>query len=388
MSYISESIPSAPESPVHLIAKDHVAQALFWLISAAWRATTDNAHAVVSRFTGHLVVLALAASAVGLSQVLPKLDQTEIVELNRPTLVALAASNPITPTPATWLGDRLDLPLSARGQAWRTSEVENISRAAVPFTEVPSRLRRSVITYTVQPGDTVQGIAIMFSLQPETIVWSNPEVEKDPDWLQIGQELAILPIDGVYHAVVKNDTLDSIAKKYKAKIENITSIPFNNLQPPDYKIGPGMRLIVAGGEKPFVPKVVTAYSGSAPQGARGTGRFQWPTTGTLTQSYWWGHRALDIAAGQGTPVYASDSGYVSFAGWTDIGYGRLIVVDHGNGFMTYYAHLSSINVAVGQAARRGQLIGLMGSTGNSTGPHVHFEIRYNGALMNPRSYLP
>lgn len=388
MSSISEPIPASKMS-AHLNVQDRLSQAVFWIISTTWRATTDNAHALVSRFTGHLVVLALAACAVALSGFLRTWEQPEVVGSNRPAGIALAASLPITPTPANPLGERLDLPISARGgQTWRTTEVENVSRAAVPFTEIPSRLRRSVMTYTVQAGDTVQGIAIMFSLQPETVVWSNPDVEKDPDWLQIGQALAILPIDGVYHTVVKNDTLDSIAKKYKAKIENITGVPFNNLQPPEYKIEPGMKLIVAGGEKPYVPKVVTPYAGAAPQGARGTGRFQWPAAGTLTQSYWWAHRALDIAAATGTPVYAADSGYVTFVGWTDIGYGRLIIIDHGNGFVTYYAHMNSFSVVVGQAVTRGKLIGLMGSTGNSTGPHVHFEIRYNGTLMNPRSYLP
>jgi len=149
-----------------------------------------------------------------------------------------------------------------------------------------------------------------------------------------------------------------------------------------------MRLIVAGGEKPYVPKVVTAYSGSVPQGARGTGRFQWPVLGTVTQGYWWGHRALDLGAGTGSPVYAADGGFVSFAGWTDIGYGNLVVIDHANGYATYYAHLSAFRVYVGQSVQRGRLIGLVGSTGNSTGPHLHFEIRYNSSLLNPGVYLP
>jgi murein DD-endopeptidase MepM/ murein hydrolase activator NlpD len=206
--------------------------------------------------------------------------------------------------------------------------------------------------------------------------------------LRIGQELVIIPIDGVYHTVAKGDTLDSIAKKYKVKVEAITGVSFNNLQPPDYHIEPGMKLIVAGGEKPYVPKVVTSYSGPVPEGARGTGRFQWPVLGTITQGYWWGHRAIDIAAPPGAPVYAADGGFVSFAGWTDVGYGKLIVIDHANGYATYYAHLNTINVVVGQRVTRGQLIGGVGSTGNSTGPHTHFEIRYNSTLLNPRSYLP
>ena len=378
----AESTRLAPETVSQPAWHKRLAEVLFWLVSASWQVTTESAAALISRYTGHLVVLALAVGAVALSGTVLtvpfSLSQTA------------RAEETLTPTPATPLGLRPNsFPvLSARGQTWRTSEVENIIRAAVPLTEIPSRLRRSVITYTVQPGDTVQGIAIVYDMQPETIMWSNSAVEDAPDYLRIGQEVVILPIDGVYHTVAKGDTLESIAKKYKATIESITGVSFNNLQPPDYKIEPGMRLIVAGGEKPYVPKVVTTYAGSVPQGARGTGRFQWPVLGTITQGYWWGHRAIDIGAATGSPVYAPDGGFVSFAGWTDIGYGNLIVIDHANGYATYYAHLSGFRVYAGQSVQRGQLVGVVGSTGNSSGPHLHFEIRYNYGLLNPRSYLP
>ncbi len=373
-----DQVQRGPETEERLDSR--LARATFWLLSVTWQTTTDNAHALVARLTGHLIVLALAAGAVFLSGL-------TLVAPDAPRL-ARSALNRITPTPASSLGLRSNQVLSMRGQLWRTTDVDSITRAAMPLTEVPNRLRRSVITYTVQPGDTVEGIAIMYDIQPETIMWSNSAVEDTPDYLKIGQEVVILPIDGVYHTVAKGDTLESIAKKYKAKVESITGVSFNNLQPPDYHIEPGMRLIVADGEKPFVPKVVTSYAGSVPQGARGTGRFQWPVLGSITQGYWWGHRAVDIGAATGTPVYAADGGFVSFAGWTTIGYGNLIVVDHANGYATYYAHLSRFNVVAGQSVARGQLIGAVGSTGNSSGPHTHFEIRYNGVLLNPRSYLP
>jgi murein DD-endopeptidase MepM/ murein hydrolase activator NlpD len=388
MSSISEPTRLSPKAAVHPVVQERLSKAVFWLISMAWRSTTENAHARASRYTGHLVIIALAVAAVLLSGMAPDLRRAVSIDFNQPVALAASALNQITPTPAASLGQRVDVALTNRGQVWRMSDVENLNRSAVPFTQIPSRLRRSVITYTVQPGDTVEGIAIMYNIKPETIMWSNPDVENDPDFLQIGQQLVVLPIDGVYHTVAKNDTLESIAKKYKAKIENITDVSFNNLPPPDYRIEVGMKLIVAGGEKPYIAKVVTAYSGTAPQGIKGTGRFQWPTSGTITQGYWFGHRALDIAAALGVPVYAADTGFVSFAGWTDVGYGRLVTIDHGNGFVTYYGHLSQINVVVGQAVRRGQLIGLMGSTGRSTGPHLHFEIRYGGALLNPGVYLP
>lgn len=364
---------------------ERLARLMFWFISASWQATTDNAHALISRLTGHLVVLALAAGAVMLSGITLAAPSG----LSQVSRAIRSGSSQITPTPAASLGLRSEVILSGRGgQLWRASDEGSITRIALPLTEIPSRLRRSVITYTVEPGDTVQGIAIFFSIQPETIMWSNSAVEDAPDYLRIGQEIVIIPVDGVYHTVAKGDTLDSIAKKYKVGVEAITGVSFNNLQPPDNHIEPGMRLIVAGGEKPYVPKVVTSYTGAVPQGARGTGRFQWPTLGALTQGYWWGHRALDIATATGTPVYAADGGFVSFAGWTDVGYGKLVVIDHANGYATYYAHLNSFNVLAGQSVVRGQLIGTVGSTGNSSGPHVHFEIRYNHSLLNPRLYLP
>jgi murein DD-endopeptidase MepM/ murein hydrolase activator NlpD len=97
---------------------------------------------------------------------------------------------------------------------------------------------------------------------------------------------------------------------------------------------------------------------------------------------------LDIAYAMGVPVLASDGGVVRYAGWDNTGYGWLVVVDHGNGFTTLYAHLDSFPVEVGQSVARGQIIGLMGSSGRSTGPHTHFEIRYNGVAQNPLFYLP
>jgi murein DD-endopeptidase MepM/ murein hydrolase activator NlpD len=263
-----------------------------------------------------------------------------------------------------------------------------ISRLAQPHTIIPDRPRLDIITYTVQAGDTVQAIAALFSLQPTTIMWADPTIEDAPDLLRIGQVVTILPVDGVYHEVAEGDTLESIAEKYKVEPDAITSCQYNHLEGLGYAMTEGVYLIVPDGEKPYVPKVVTTYSGSVPEGARGTGRFQWPVLGSITQGYWYGHRAIDIGAPTGSAVLATDGGFVSFAGWTDIGYGYLVVIDHANGFATYYAHLSSIYVSTGQAVERGQVIGGVGSTGWSTGPHLHFEVRYYGAQQNPRVYLP
>jgi murein DD-endopeptidase MepM/ murein hydrolase activator NlpD len=124
-----------------------------------------------------------------------------------------------------------------------------------------------------------------------------------------------------------------------------------------------------------------------PLAAQASGNFRWPASGALTQGYWYGHRAIDIGASVGAAIRAADSGFVSFAGWTDIGYGYLIVIDHQNGYQTYYAHLSDIFVREGEVVEAAQVIGAMGSTGNSTGPHLHFEIRYDYYPTNPLIYL-
>jgi murein DD-endopeptidase MepM/ murein hydrolase activator NlpD len=337
-----------------------------------------------TRTSAHLAVIAVAVLAVGLSD----------IKIDWPAQAASTLAMPSTPAASNTGATSRETQVVALNQADRfTLPVTNslnraIARQPQPHTIIPERPRLGVITYTVQPGDTVQAIAEQFGLQPTTIMWADSAIEDAPDLLRIGQVLTILPIDGVYHQVTEGDTLESIAEKYKVEPEAIAACEYNQLPPPDYPISVGAHLIVPGGEKPYVPKVVTTYSGSVPEGARGTGRFLWPVLGSITQGYWYGHRAIDVGAPSGSAVLSADGGFVSFAGWTDVGYGYLVVVDHANGFATYYAHLSSVYVYAGQAVARGEVIGAVGSTGWSTGPHLHFEVRYYGAQQNPRVYLP
>ena len=269
----------------------------------------------------------------------------------------------------------------------RVSSHALIGRQAQAHTAIPQRPRLGVETYTVQPGDTAEKIAESFGLQPTTLLWSNPEMEKAPDLLNIGQVLTILPLDGVYHTVAVSDTLESLAQLYKVEEEQISSCPFNDI-PADLELVVGSKIIVPGGTKPYETRNVVLVSSPAPVSVQASGLFQRPAPGVITQGYWYGHRAIDIGAPLGTVIRAADSGYVSFAGWTDIGYGYLLVIDHNNGYQTYYAHLSWYFVEEGAVVTAGQEIGKMGSTGNSTGPHLHFEIRYNGYPLNPTNYLP
>jgi murein DD-endopeptidase MepM/ murein hydrolase activator NlpD len=263
-------------------------------------------------------------------------------------------------------------------------------RAAVPHTIIPERARDEIIRYVVQTGDTIFGIAAQFGLAPETIMWANGRfVEDNPDLLRVGQELTILPIDGVYHQVGGTDTLETIAAAYEVESVAIINYPLNNLDPNNPQIAAGQWLIVPDGTKPYVPRTVVAYSGPIPEDAsKGTGVFGWPAAGQITQGFWDRHRAIDIGAWDGAPVVAADSGYVVAAGWDDSGYGRAVVIDHGNGFQTLYAHLQVYYVEVGDSVSKGEQIGEAGSTGNSSGPHLHFEIRQGTVQRNPFGFLP
>ena len=138
-----------------------------------------------------------------------------------------------------------------------------------------------------------------------------------------------------------------------------------------------------------VTESVYDYDGTLPSGAlAGTGEFTWPTTkGRITQRSWHCHHAVDVAAPEGTPIYAADSGYVVVAGWKGSGYGKVVIVNHGNGFQTLYAHLSVISVSVGESVTKGQQVGLMGNTGHSTGSHLHFEIRKGSELQDPLEFV-
>lgn len=340
---------------------------------------------LLARTSAHLAVVLVAIAALALSSIdWPARAAGDIVLPALSVSAGDAVRADFAVDAAVTTNSQNDAPLPVGGAGSDFA----VARLPQPHTIIPVRPREEVISYTVQAGDTIQAIAAAFRLEATTLMWANPEIEDAPDLLRIGQEIIILPMDGVYHGVVAGETLRSIAGKYNVRPEAIIECEYNNLEPPDYRIAEGMHLIVPGGVKPYVPKVVTAYDGPVPEGAQGLGQFQWPVLGYISQGYWYGHRAIDLGAPTGSALLAADGGFVSFAGWTDVGYGYLVVVNHGNGFTTYYGHMSNIYVYEGQAVERGQVVGAVGSTGYSTGPHLHFEVRYNGVQQNPRAYLP
>ncbi|MBI5029264.1 MAG: peptidoglycan DD-metalloendopeptidase family protein [Chloroflexi bacterium] len=256
-----------------------------------------------------------------------------------------------------------------------------------PLPNIPKHQRSAIEQYTVQSNDNVSRIADKFEIKPETILWANPQIENDPDLLSIGQVLTILPINGVYHTVVTGDSVDKIAKKYKGDASAIIDYELNNIHSGD-ALTVGQKLIVPEGKKPIVQRTVQAYGGPIPaNAARGTMEFGWPVSGVITQKFWSGHLGIDIGAPLGTRVLAADSGFVIFAGWDKTGYGNFIAIDHGNGFVTTYGHFESLAVNAGDSVKKGQVIGRVGSTGRSTGPHLDFRIRQNGAWRNPFLFL-
>jgi LysM repeat protein len=297
---------------------------------------------------------------------------------------------PIRGTPARLgLADQEDLLAAVDATRFLSNADGFLVKQATPLTIAARRLRKDIMVYTVEEGDNVSTLADKFDLTTDTIVWANGDLEADPDFILIGQKLNILPVPGVLHTVADGDTLDSVAKKYKADSQAIIELDWNKLKPP-YTLTAGQKIIVPDGEKPYNPRVVYLPDGrqvlvGAP---KGLGRFVWPTQGYITSRFGeGGHRGLDIAAYTGAPIYAADAGAVTYSGPLG-GYGLAVIIDHGNGFQSLYGHLSVYYPRVGQAIKRGQAIGKMGSTGNSTGPHLHLEITLWGGLVNPAGYLP
>jgi murein DD-endopeptidase MepM/ murein hydrolase activator NlpD len=258
-------------------------------------------------------------------------------------------------------------------------------------TQVSDKVRDQVLKYTVQPGDTISEIADKFGISTDTVRWENNLLTADA--IKPGQTLGILPVSGVRVKVSRGETIYSIAKKYSANPQAIVDFPFNNFSDNEtFSLDVGQDLIVPDGKKPneipWSPTLYVAQSTPNAGSVSAVGSFIWPIGGSITQRFSWYHTGLDIAAPFGTPILAADAGTVMVAGWPDnSGYGNRVVIDHHNGYQTWYGHMSKVLVSAGQTVNRGDRIGLEGSTGRSTGPHCHFEIRKGGVRLNPLSFL-
>ena len=219
-------------------------------------------------------------------------------------------------------------------------------------------------------------------------------------------ELKIPPVDGVFYQWQEGDTLEDVAQRFKANPKDITNWAGNKLDLTNPEMWNGQWVLIPGGEREFrawiVPTIARGKAGVSKSvyglgacegsydGAYGTGAFTWPSANHVLSGndYWSGHLGIDIAGSTGDGVFASDSGVVVFSGWATGGYGYMIMIDHGNGYQTVYAHLSSVSARCGQSVYQGGYIGAIGSTGNSTGSHLHFEVRYGGGFVSPWYVLP
>lgn len=251
-------------------------------------------------------------------------------------------------------------------------------------TVVSVKPRSGIENYSVRGGDTLETIAKKFDISVDTIKWAN---DLKTDVIKPGQTLKIPPVTGVVHKVLSGDTVYSIAKKYGVDAQAIVNFPFNDFADLDtFALTPGQNIYVPGGA--IRPVVTQSYFASTIQaGVRGSSNFIWPTSGIITQYPIWYHMALDIANPSMPAIIAADSGTVIYAGWNNTGYGNMVMIDHGNGYRSLYGHMSAILVSPGQRVSQGQQIGVMGTTGRSTGTHLHFEIRSGETLLNPLNFL-
>lgn len=366
-----------------------------------WRWTGDrrSVASFVGRWSAHLAIAALAVFLGLVGRI--ALTPIDVVGSSAPRSVSMsAAAEPVATPTALNIGNQV---------AFELQSPKAVVRQANPLTTIPERVRLNVITYTVQEGDNVFWIAEQFKLSPYTIVWSNMETLQGSPWLlQPGLTLAIPPVDGAYHVVMDGDTPESIAESFEVSVDALYN-SWNTVEP-GRGLAEGTLLVIPDGigadfewepppPEPSAPAVGVAsgswgYCGdTAVSGYGANGWFILPT-GSYAVSGWYfadprnpGHIGLDYRCSLGDPIVAADAGVVVWAGWNG-GYGNLVRVRHGNGYETYYAHFNSYAVGCGEPVSQGQVIGYCGTTGWSTGPHLHYEIRKNGVPQNPQLFEP
>ncbi len=352
---------------VVLLVVGLVAWQLGWLPDEVMSSLAQNVEQVVpgstSLETGQLVTSENASANT------PATAHTPVMELPTPKQLESAAQVG-APSPA----ERATA--TSQSEAYTADLYKETSDdAEIPWANAGGRTK--VETYIVKEGDTLWSIAAQFELDIDTLRWSNPALERNPDILPLGTELNILPVPGVYHVVAAGDSIADIAARYGVAEADITDYPPNALYPP-YELEAGQGIIVPFGRKELnVPEPSLAEDSP----------LAWPVSGPITQGYQADHPAIDIGGAYGTTVYAAGGGEVIYADWAKTGYGYTLIIDHGDGLETWYSHLKGTLLQSG-VVERGGPIGEMGSTGKSSGPHVHFEVRINGEQVDPLKYLP
>ncbi|MCD6577373.1 MAG: M23 family metallopeptidase [Anaerolineaceae bacterium] len=292
--------------------------------------------------------------------------------------------------------------------------VEGLIKSADAHTNAPTASRYDFQEYTVVAGDTIFGISERFGITAESILWTNFNVLQDnPAAIYPGQVLTIPPIDGVLYTWNAGDGLNGVSSGLNVTPDAIIEWPGNNLSKEtigdyaDPNIEPGTVIFAPGGSRGFKDWTFSVLARSEPaesgvygegrcapvySGPTGTGTFIWPGVQTYLSGYDYSpeinHLGIDVAGDLNDPLFAVDNGVVVYAGWNDWGYGNVVAIDHGNGWQSLYAHLNLLNVGCGSYVIQGDIIGYMGTTGNSSGPHLHFELIKDGVRVNPHFYLP
>jgi murein DD-endopeptidase MepM/ murein hydrolase activator NlpD len=303
-------------------------------------------------------------------------------------------------------------PIAPQSFGSTADQLEIVGSLYNPFTIIPDRPRSEVIQYEVQSGDTIFRIAERFGLEPESIAWANER--SIIGGLRPGRVINILPVNGAYYIVNEEESIASIAQRFRVEPFAIIDSEFNDFfgAAPDTLLPVGTRVVIPGGTAETIvwsPPVERVGGDSTRGGAGGRISFAQGDPGSCgfvdnpgggaawvrplaVGSYQWTrgftslHPGVDLAGAVGTPIYAANSGTVIFAGWNSYGYGYLVVLAHG-AYTTVYGHLSAINVGCGQFVNAGQQVGAMGASGNASGPHLHFEIRYNDIPQNPTTAI-
>lgn len=278
------------------------------------------------------------------------------------------------------------------------------------FTIIPDRPRSEVIQYQVQSGDTIFAIADRYGLKPESIAWANDRTLVEG--LRPGRSINIMPVDGVYFTVISEQSIQSIADRYHVDPYVIIDSEYNDFfgMTPQTVLPSNTKVVIPGGTDAQInwnPRVdrVPAGSGNS-SGARISFATGDPGSCGLVDNpgggggwvkplavYQWVrgfsgyHSGVDLSAPIGTPVMAANGGTVIFAGWSNWGYGWSVVLAHGP-YTTIYGHMSDVYARCGAYVNAGQVIGAVGSSGQSTGPHLHFEIRYNDIPTDPTGTMP
>ncbi|MBX3035755.1 MAG: peptidoglycan DD-metalloendopeptidase family protein [Anaerolineales bacterium] len=271
-------------------------------------------------------------------------------------------------------------------------------------TNIPERERSEPVLYRVSRGDAMYNIAEDYKIKTETILYVNEQLEDNPHSLRPGMELLIPPADGMYYVWKEGDTFESVADKFDAEPQDIIDFTGNNIDLTNPTVEVGTKIFVPGGSRELrnwaadLPTTTrganTGTGGGNAANVCGGGPvasgFGWPADSVSLSgnAYGPGHLGIDIDAPEGSNVYASGTGVVTMAqgGW-NYGYGNVVQIDHGNGYVTVYAHLSTIFVTQCQTVGQGAVIGLSGNTGNSFGAHLHFEVRIGGSNVNPYQIL-